>query len=81
MKVESGIELTIIQIDAYFDWRDERRGEPKGFSNTMRRASALDHVENIIQVGIRRLGSARREEVEIATICRCSTCKNIRIEN
>lgn len=58
--------LTIIQVDAHIDWRDERRGEPMGFSSTMRRASELDHVENIIQVGIRGVGSARRAEVEIA---------------
>ena len=58
--------LTIIQIDAHIDWRDERRGEPLGFSSTMRRASELAHVERIIQVGMRGLGSARREEVEIA---------------
>lgn len=58
--------LTIIQIDAHIDWRDERRGEPMGFSSAMRRASELDHVENIIQVGIRGLGSARRAEVKIA---------------
>ncbi len=58
--------LTIIQVDAHIDWRDERRGEPMGFSSTMRRASELDHVETIIQVGIRGPGSARRAEVEIA---------------
>ncbi len=58
--------LTIIQIDAHIDWRDARRGEPMGYSSTMRRASELDHVANIIQVGIRGLGSARRAEVEIA---------------
>ncbi len=58
--------ITIIQIDAHIDWRDARRGEPMGFSSTMRRASELDHVENIIQAGIRGLGSARREEVEFA---------------
>ena len=58
--------LTIIQVDAHIDWRDERRGEPMGFSSTMRRASEFGHVERIIQVGIRGLGSARRKEVEIA---------------
>ncbi len=58
--------LTIIQIDAHIDWRDERRGEPMGFSSTMRRASELGHIENIIQVGIRGPGSARRAEVETA---------------
>jgi agmatinase len=56
--------LTIIQIDAHIDWRDERRSEPMGFSSTMRRASELEHVETIIQIGIRGLGSARRAEVE-----------------
>jgi agmatinase len=59
--------LTIVQIDAHIDWRDERRGEPIGYSSTMRRASEMDHVERIIQVGIRGLGSARREEVQIAS--------------
>ena len=58
--------LTIIQVDAHIDWRDERRGEPLGYSSTMRRASEMAHVEQIIQVDIRGLGSARREEVEIA---------------
>ncbi|MEM7428824.1 MAG: arginase family protein [Pseudomonadota bacterium] len=58
--------LTILQIDAHIDWRDERRGEPFGFSSTMRRASEMDHVERIVQAGIRSLGSARREEVMIA---------------
>ncbi len=58
--------LTIVQVDAHIDWRQERRGEPMGFSSTMRRASEMDHIEQIIQVGIRGLGSARREEVEIA---------------
>ena len=58
--------LTIIQIDAHIDWRDQRRGEPMGFSSTMRRASEMSHVESIVQVGIRGLGSARRAEVELA---------------
>ena len=58
--------LTIIQIDAHIDWRDERWNERLGFSSTMRRASEMPHVERIVQAGIRGLGSARREEVEFA---------------
>lgn len=58
--------LTILQVDAHIDWRDERYGEPLGFSSTMRRASEMPHVERIIQVGMRGLGSARRGEVEFA---------------
>ena len=37
-----------------------------GFSSTMRRASEMAHVAQIIQVGMRGLGSARRAEVEDA---------------
>ncbi len=58
--------LTIVQVDAHIDWRDERSGEQFGFSSTMRRASEMAHVERIIQVGMRGLGSARREEVGFA---------------
>jgi agmatinase len=58
--------LTIVQIDAHIDWRQERYGEPMGFSSTMRRASEMAHVERIVQVGMRGLGSARRVEVEAA---------------
>ncbi|MFX4220241.1 MAG: arginase family protein [Thalassobaculum sp.] len=58
--------LTVVQVDAHIDWRDERRGERYGFSSTMRRASEMAHVERIVQVGIRGLGSAMQEEVQIA---------------
>jgi agmatinase len=58
--------ITILQIDAHIDWRDERLGEKLGFSSTMRRASEMKHVERIVQVGTRGLGSARQKEVEFA---------------
>jgi agmatinase len=58
--------LTIVQIDAHIDWREERYGERYGFSSTMRRASEMKHVERIIQVGMRGIGSARRGEVDFA---------------
>lgn len=58
--------ITILQIDAHIDWRQERRGEPLGYSSTMRRASEMPHVERIVQVGMRAFGSARAPEVEFA---------------
>jgi len=58
--------LTILQIDAHIDWREERYGEPLGFSSTMRRASEMKHVEKIVQVGMRGIGSARKTEVDFA---------------
>lgn len=58
--------LTILQIDAHIDWRQERYGEPLGFSSTMRRASEMPHVGKIVQVGMRGMGSAREAEVRDA---------------
>ena len=50
--------------DLSFD--DAEAVNHRGFSSTMRRASEMSHVERIIQVGMRGLGSARRQEVELA---------------
>lgn len=52
-------KYVVVQIDAHIDWRDEVRGERLGLSSTMRRASEMDHVSQIIQVGQRGIGSAR----------------------
>jgi agmatinase len=53
--------LTVVQIDAHIDWRDERDGERFGYSSPMRRASEMPWVERMVQVGIRGPGSARTE--------------------
>ncbi len=58
-----GRQYTIVQIDAHIDWRDEVQGERLGLSSTMRRASEMDHIERIIQVGARGIGSARVQDV------------------
>lgn len=60
----SGFEpLSILQIDAHVDWRDEVQGERYGLSSTMRRAQEMDHVARIVQVGQRGIGSARASDV------------------
>jgi agmatinase len=61
-----GPPITILQIDAHIDWRDERYGERLGFSSTMRRASEQPHVWRIVQAGARGIGSARKAELDIA---------------
>ena len=61
-----GPPLTILQIDAHIDWREERYGEKHGFSSTMRRASEQSHIWRIVQAGARGLGSARKAEVDAA---------------
>lgn len=62
----SGRKFTILQIDAHIDWRDVHMGESHGLSSTMRRASEMDHVERIIQVGARGIGSAATTDYEDA---------------
>ncbi|MBL9053776.1 MAG: arginase family protein [Tabrizicola sp.] len=57
-----GKSYTILQIDAHIDWRDEVQGERLGLSSTMRRASEMAHVDAIIQVGQRGIGSARPQD-------------------
>ena len=55
--------ITILQIDAHIDWRDQVQGERLGLSSGMRRASEMGHVQRIIQVGMRAIGSARAQDV------------------
>ena len=54
-----GRQFVILQIDAHIDWRDAVEGERLGLSSTMRRASEMAHVVQIIQIGQRGIGSAR----------------------
>jgi len=51
--------LTVLQIDAHIDWRDDVGGEKLGLSSPMRRASEMPWVETMVQVGARAVGSAR----------------------
>lgn len=57
---------TVLQVDAHIDWRDEVQGERLGLSSVMRRASEMEHVGRIVQVGQRGLGSARPEDLAAA---------------
>lgn len=61
-----GAPITIIQIDAHIDWRDEVNGVHDGLSSVIRRASELPHIGDIFQIGMRSSGSAHPEDVEAA---------------
>lgn len=56
----------VIQIDAHMDWADHRSGQRFGHGSTIRRLSEMDHVEKIMQLGIRGVSSSKREDVEDA---------------
>lgn len=55
--------LTVVQVDAHLDFRDEVAGVRDGYSSPMRRASEMAHVQRIVQVGLRGVGSARDGDV------------------
>jgi agmatinase len=56
--------LTVIQIDAHIDYRDDVDGITTGYSSPMRRAAEMPWVERIIHIGTRGIGSARRNDVD-----------------
>jgi agmatinase len=55
--------LTVLQVDAHLDFRHEVAGVTHGYSSPMRRASEMSHVERVVQVGLRGVGSARASDV------------------
>ncbi|MGI9352404.1 MAG: arginase family protein [Rhizobiaceae bacterium] len=63
---DTGEKYTILQIDAHIDWRDNHMGETMGLSSTMRRASEMSHIQQIIQVGARGIGSGHSSDFEDA---------------
>src|SRR5262245_12678407 len=58
--------ITLVQIDQHLDWREEVNGVHDGLSSPMRRASEMEHIDQIFQIGLRATGSARQEEVNAA---------------
>lgn len=58
--------ITLVHVDAHLDWRDEVNGVREGYSSPIRRASEMDWIDRIFQIGIRSVGSARAEEVAAA---------------
>jgi agmatinase len=56
----------VLHFDAHLDWREEVGGVRRGYSNPLRWASTKSAVSGMTQVGLRAIGSARRQEVEAA---------------
>ena len=62
----TGKKYTVLQIDAHIDWRDSHMGESLGLSSTMRRASEMKHIDQIVQVGARGIGSGHPQDYDDA---------------
>jgi agmatinase len=58
--------IHVLHIDAHVDFRDELGGIRDGYSSPIRRVRELPGIGEIVQVGLRGVGSARAIEVESA---------------
>ncbi len=58
--------ITLIHIDAHLDWRDEINGVRDGLSSPIRRASEMEHIGEIFQIGLRAQGSGRQADFQAA---------------
>ena len=56
--------MSVVQFDAHLDYRDEVNGVREGLSSSIRRATELPYVGDIVQIGLRGIGSARTQDVQ-----------------
>jgi agmatinase len=56
--------VTVVQLDAHLDYRDEVNGSRFGYSSPMRRASEMPWVRRVIHLGQRGVGSGRPSDVQ-----------------
>ncbi|MFF4253882.1 arginase family protein [Streptomyces sp. NPDC001663] len=58
--------INVLHVDSHLDFREERYGVTRGYSSPIRRLREFPWVQDVVQVGMRGIGSARRGEVEDA---------------
>lgn len=58
--------IHIIHFDAHLDFVDERHGVRYGHGNPLRRASEMDHIVGMTQLGIRNVSSSNRADYQAA---------------
>ncbi|SCK18890.1 agmatinase [Vogesella sp. LIG4] len=58
--------IHILHIDAHLDFVDERHGVRYGHGNPLRRASEMDHIVGMTQLGIRNVSSSNRDDYAAA---------------
>lgn len=58
--------IHILHIDAHLDFVDERHGVRFGHGNPLRRASEMNHVVGMTQIGIRNVSSSNKDDYNAA---------------
>lgn len=59
---EAGEDICIIQFDAHLDWTNNVGPQRYANGSPMRRLSEMNHIGKMVQIGLRGLGSSRRED-------------------
>lgn len=63
---ELGEEICVIQFDAHLDWKDHTGNQYYGNGSPMRRLSEMDHIGQMVQIGIRGIGSSTKKDFQDA---------------
>ncbi|WP_321930474.1 agmatinase [Paraburkholderia guartelaensis] len=58
--------IHIVHFDAHLDFVDERHGVRYGHGNPLRRASEMEHIAGMTQLGIRNVSSSNRVDYDAA---------------
>jgi agmatinase len=58
--------IHIVHFDAHLDFVDERHGVRYGHGNPLRRASEMQHIASMTQLGIRNVSSSNRSDYDAA---------------
>jgi agmatinase len=58
--------IHIVHFDAHLDFVDERHGVRYGHGNPLRRASEMDHIVGMTQMGIRNVSSSNSDDYDAA---------------
>jgi agmatinase len=58
--------LGVIQLDAHLDWSKAPGGQLFGNGSPMRRMSEMPHIGPMVQIGLRGMGSSRKEDFDDA---------------
>jgi len=61
-----GKSISVIQFDAHLDWTNNVGPQRFGNGSPMRRLAEMGHIDKMVQIGLRGLGSSRREDFEDA---------------
>lgn len=58
--------IHILHVDAHLDFVDERHGVRYGHGNPLRRASEMEHIVGMTQIGIRNVSSSNQDDYNAA---------------